>query len=512
MRYIKEHKTLKIAILLSIPILLIAQFYLFKIGIFRPMVKGVEIEISEGDFIKDIDKYIIKLNDTVELSKGKYIKVPSYAKDPNIWFNVLDNNGTIKIQGNKMTALKVGYSSIGIMKNSRVLKKATIRVVDPKVNSLDMQIDGKLNYVGDSAKIESVVDVDYDKFKVAYTPEFTSSDTDVLKIVGKRVEAIGVGSATITATCGDKEVEKEFDVQALVDSINISKNITIEVDQEYNINPEVETSPEGLEPPKIIYSLAESKLPIERNISLGKNGNIVGLRPGKEKIQISCGNESKTITVNVVKDLISNKGIKNLMYNQTIKGNKIIIGLSWDYMPNVNNYDIFYKNNLTTGKFLRFGSVKVTSKEIGSDGRVYYTMEVDLNKNKKADIDVYIVGNGDGLQTKPSKIVNISNGEETTNEIGNTKVENLSISTDGSDRIYLKWDKVSFKGSTYSVYVRNNDVGENDFTLYKNGIYENEYSFSKPEIDEDGELNIDVYVVATHNGNNSKPSDVANLK
>lgn len=116
MRYIKEHKTLKIAILLSIPVLLIAQFYLFKIGIFRPMVKGVEIEISEGDFIKDIDKYIIKLNDTVELSTGKYIKVPSYAKDPNIWFNVLDNNGTIKIQGNKMTALKVGYSSIGIMK------------------------------------------------------------------------------------------------------------------------------------------------------------------------------------------------------------------------------------------------------------------------------------------------------------------------------------------------------------------------------------------------------------
>nr|WP_312984100.1 hypothetical protein [Clostridioides sp.] len=512
MRYLKDKKTLKIAILLSIPVILVAQFYLFKIGIIRPMVKGVEIEISDGDYIKDIDKYIIKLNDTVELSKGKYIKVPSYAKDPNLWFNVLDNNETIKIEGNKMTGLKVGYSSIGIMKNSRVLKKAMIRVVDPKVDSLDMQIEGNLNYVGDTAKIESVVDVDYDKFKVAYKPKFTSSDTDVLKIKGKKVIAVGVGKATITAKCGDKEIEKDFEIQAYVDNINISKNITIEVDQEYNMNPEIDTSPKGLKPPKVIYSLAETKLPVERKISLGKNGNIVGLRQGKEKVKITCGNESRVITVNVVNEIISNKSIKNLMFDQIIKGNKILITLSWDYMQNVDHYEIYYKNNLTTSKFLRFGSIKVTGNEIGSDGRVYYTMEVQLSKNKKADIDVYIIGNSEGLQTKPSKLINISNSEETNSQIENTKVENVSINTEGTDRVYIKWDRVNFKGSTYSVYVRNNAIGESDFTLYKNGIYDNEYSFEKPEAGEDGLINLDAYVIATHNGNKSKPSNVINLK
>ena len=93
------------------------------------MIKGAEIEIVNGDYIKDIDKYIIKLNETIDLSDGDYIKIPSYAKEPNIWFNVLDNSGVLKLEGNKITAMKEGISSIAIMKNSRILKKADKRLL-----------------------------------------------------------------------------------------------------------------------------------------------------------------------------------------------------------------------------------------------------------------------------------------------------------------------------------------------------------------------------------------------
>ena len=70
MIFVKNKKYRKIAIIISIPILLVAQYYLFKFGILRPMVKGVEIEIVDGEYVKDIDKYVAKLNETVTLSTG----------------------------------------------------------------------------------------------------------------------------------------------------------------------------------------------------------------------------------------------------------------------------------------------------------------------------------------------------------------------------------------------------------------------------------------------------------
>ncbi|MFQ9287617.1 MAG: hypothetical protein ACLR3X_05475 [Intestinibacter bartlettii] len=44
----------------------------------------------------------------------------------------------------------------------------------------------------------------------------------------------------------------------------------------------VVTSPKGLKTPKIKYAFAESKLPVQRKISIDANGKIVGLRKGKK--------------------------------------------------------------------------------------------------------------------------------------------------------------------------------------------------------------------------------------
>ncbi|MDO7206462.1 hypothetical protein Q5M85_22550 [Paraclostridium bifermentans] len=60
-----------------------------------------------------------------------------------------------------------------IMKDSRAIRKATIRVVNPKVENLDVSIN-QLKYVGDTSPIDVNVDVDF-KFndKEQYTYEIS---------------------------------------------------------------------------------------------------------------------------------------------------------------------------------------------------------------------------------------------------------------------------------------------------------------------------------------------------
>ena len=56
---------------------------------------------------------VIKLNDTVELSTGKYVVIPPYAKKPNIYFKSLDNSNILSISGNKLKANKEGTAVVG---------------------------------------------------------------------------------------------------------------------------------------------------------------------------------------------------------------------------------------------------------------------------------------------------------------------------------------------------------------------------------------------------------------
>ncbi len=81
MKFIEDQRHKKLIIILSIPILLIAQYYLYKLGVLRPMIKGAEIEIVNGDYIKDIDKYIIKLNETIDLSDGIILRYHHMLKN-----------------------------------------------------------------------------------------------------------------------------------------------------------------------------------------------------------------------------------------------------------------------------------------------------------------------------------------------------------------------------------------------------------------------------------------------
>lgn len=507
MKSIKDinYKVIIVIIIIIIPILLIAQYYLFKFGAINPMVKGIEVEMEDGDYVKDIDKFVIKLNDTVTLSTGEYVIIPSYAKNPHIYFKSLDDSNILSINGNEVTANQEGTTVIGVMKDSRVLKKVNIKVVNPKVESLTATLDNDIKYVGESAKINSEVQVDYDKFKEKQQVIYESSDEDILKVEGNIVEAVGVGKASLYIKAGDKETVFDYNIQAKIAKISIPSTIKIAEKETKKLNPKIITSPYGLKHGKIKYELVDRKVPIDYAISLGRDGTITGLKEGSEKVRITCGDKQKIVTIKVEKESIIDKIIKNIQVNYEIINGKLLIDISWDYIKDINNYEIFLKNNsLGDLDYKLFDSLKLDESKI-SDNRVSTKIEVDLFEDKIPSLSLYVVGKNDNLSTKPSNIVNIlPEIENIEDEVIENLVENID---DENNIVTLTWDKLNIKDVTYSAYVKDNKNGENGFTLYENSLQDNSIS-----IPIKGDFDIDIYVVGSKYGKLSKQSNTINVK
>ena len=290
-------------ILLIIPFVFISQYYLFKFGVINPQIKGIEISAIKGKYIKDIDKYVVKLNKEVIFSTGDYVKFPSYGKDPVVEFKSLDKDNIVKIEDNsdnikntvKITGIKKGIASIAVVKNNRILKKFNILVVDPKVIELNTEINGYLKYVGDKATIKNCVEVDFDRFNEKYDVAYKSSNQNVLKVEGSKIYAVGVGKATIIANLGSKNESFDYNIVARIKDIIVDKNINLKVGEQKSIHVLVKTSPENLKTPKPKFIFSENKLPVQRNIRLDDDGTIIGLREGVEKVLISCGSGQNKI-------------------------------------------------------------------------------------------------------------------------------------------------------------------------------------------------------------------------
>lgn len=501
----KSIKDINYKVIIIIPILLISQYYLFKFGVISPMVKGIEIEMENGDYVKDIDKFVMKVNDTVTLSTGEYVIIPYYAKNPHIYFKILDDSNILSINENEVTANQEGTTTIGVMKNSRIVKKINIKVVNPKVESLIATLDNDIKYVGESAKINTEVQVDYDRFKEKQQATYESSDESILKVEGNTVEAVGVGKASLYIKAGDKETVFDYNIQAKIAKISIPSTIKINKNETKKLNPKITTSPSGLKHGKIKYELVDRKVPIDYAISLGKDGTIVGLKEGSEKVRITCGDKKKIVTIKVEKESIIDKIINNIQVNYEIINGELLIDISWDYIKDINNYEIFVKNNsLGDLEYKLFDSIKIDESEI-SNGRVSTKIKVDLFEDNIPSLSLYVIGKNDNVSTKPSNIVNILPEIE---NIEDEVIENLVEKIDDENNIVtITWDRLDIKDVTYSVYVKDNKNGENGFTLYENSLQENSISIPIKE-----DFDMDIYVVGSKYGKFSKKSNIINVK
>lgn len=407
MKSFKESKKLVLLIVI-IPLLLVGQYFMFSKGVISPLVKGVEIKIIGGNYIKELDKYVIKLGDDVEISAGNYVKIPGYAQDPKLWFNALDDNGIIEIKDNKITALKEGYTSVAVMKGTRVIKKAMLKVVNPDVESLDIDVSDELKYVGDKANITSSVAIsDYQKFKDTYKTKYLSSNESVLKIDGDEVEAVGVGTATISGECGGKTVEIPLKIEAKVAKLEVAKEFILEEGQNANINPKITTTPKGLKAPDVEYKYTTKKKKDERAAYVSSKGQISAVREGTEKIIVSCGEKKESIKITVKKRSIKNSSIKNINYSYNIEEGKMKLEISWDSLENIKSYDIYVK-----GSEDNYDVLKSIPQSEEREGKISTNLEFDLDEDGNKYLDIYIVGNGEEESTKPSEKIVIEYNKE----------------------------------------------------------------------------------------------------
>lgn len=411
----KDKKVIFIVVLL--PLLFFVQYYLFKSGDIPPMIKGVNIKIIEGEYIQDIDKYVVKLGDNVVLSAGDYIKIPGYAKDPNIKFTILDNTKTIRLKNNNnkekntviLKALKTGYTSVAIMQNSRVLQKATIRVVDPSIEDLNVSVDGTLKYVGDEAEISSSVEVDYKEFNNSYNVTYESSNENVLQVINNKIKAVGVGKATIYAKSKDKVEARRYNIVAKLKGIEINNSFDIAVGEAIKLKPKIITAPKNLIPPRISYKFSQSKLPVERAVTFEEDGTIVGIRQGSEKITISCGEgENKRIevvTINVKEGTLENSMVRNLFSKYIIEDNKLKIALSWDILNGATNYDIYIKDDIKGDSGFELYK-SITQESFLKNSNIMINIDLDEDIEEIA-YEIYVVGRNEEGTSKPSNIESI---------------------------------------------------------------------------------------------------------
>lgn len=508
MKFWREKKN-RIYIFISlIPIILAAQYFLFKYGAISPLVKGVELNIVEGSYIQNIDEYVIKLGETIKVDSGNYIIIPPYAKEPDMDYKASEEN-ILSINGDKITAIGEGYSALMITKNNRAIKKLTIRVVDPKVESLNVNMSNPIKYVGDSSDIEVDVSVNFDfNEEQEYTYEITNDD--VITLEDGKIKAIGVGSSDLIIKSGDqKKICKFNNIQAKVSSIKIDSNVNIEENESKKLDVNVVTSPRNLKHPPIKYEYIGLKLPIAKVVDISKDGTITGIREGQGKIKITCGNKSKEITINVTKESIKNKEIQNLDVESRIIDGKLEIIASWDYLDGVSDYEICLRNNsLGENSFNLYKEIKVDKKN-KTNKRIQETITIDLKDIQDPSIDLYVVGKTSEGYTKKSKIVEVRHSYKNPNNIENTKVENLVWSMNEDNSITISWDKIQNIDCTYSVYIKNNLISiDGGYELYQHGITEN--TFTIPSLGEF--IDIDVYVKANNTQGSSGESNIINIK
>lgn len=64
-----------------------------------------------------------------------------------------------------------------------------------------------------------------------------------------------------------------------------------------------------------------------------------------------------------------------------IVNNKVIIKFEWDYMKDVFDYDIYFKDKLLGELFKKIKFIIINESDLGKFNKVYVIIEVDMKGN-----------------------------------------------------------------------------------------------------------------------------------
>jgi len=139
--------------------------------------------------------------------------------------------------------------------------------------------------------------------------EWSSSNPEKATVVDGVVTAVSVGSATITATVGDKQATCEVTVtDSVLPVINLNNSSTqIYKGQTLNLNAEVTYGDDVAEDAVIVYESSDETI-----ATVDANGVVTGVAKGSADIILNCTYNGKIATQKVVSISVANLTIVSL--------------------------------------------------------------------------------------------------------------------------------------------------------------------------------------------------------
>ncbi len=495
----------RLIVFFAVPIVLAILYSGLRFGYINPMVKGIDIHIIGGTFITNINKYVIKVGDEVNISAGNYIVVPEFSKKPTLKFAILDHNDVLSIQGSKLIAKKQGYSSLGILNKNRVLRKVTIMVVNPKINNVSIELSNPLKYYGDKADIIGSVNIDdFKKLEKGYKLNYSVTNKNILKLKENVIEAIGVGETKLISKYDRKEIQTSIKILPKVVKLDVDNQYELEVGQEIKINPEIETLPKGKKS-KIEYKtlitkegskynnnkrtvFSDAGLETVYGIDIGQNGSIYANRVGNYLLKVSSGDKNVISVVKVIPKSFQNINIENLQYKYDIKDDLLNLELGWDYNERVNMYQIYIKKG--NEDFSLYTTVKTNKKYISQGRRISELVKLELDNNKVYDYKIYVVGTNGYNLTKKSDVIQVNNNIGTSFQ--NRYIKDLKYTVDEENgTIKFLWKPLDKSKYTYRIYYSDNNIKNSGYRLIAKNIKNTEATV---KIDE-SEIDYNFYLV-----------------
>lgn len=512
----------KLIMILAAPLVILGLYFGLVYGYINPMVKGLDIHINGGTFITNINKYVIKVGDRVNISMGDYIVVPNFSKKPKLMVAVLDQNNILKVEGNQLTALKKGYSSIGILNKNRVLRKVAIMVVDPKISNMEIALESPLEYYGDSTRVNSKVDIEkYKKLEKGYKLTYSSTQPNILKINGDQISAVGVGETRLIARYGRQEIQSNIKILPRVDELELPKSISIEEGQTGHASANIKVSPQGSRSvinyrvdknsdderwdSNLVTQYGDSGLEKQYGIVVDKNGNIQANRPGIYKLKVRSGRKSDSTFVHVTEKKFENLDVQNLNYSSKIDKDKLKLELGWDHNKRIKSYRMYIKKG--DGDFELQDIIKTDSFKAIPKNRISINKYLDLGEDKSYKYELYLVGiSGDNMTRKSNTLVIDSSNRSGFQE---KAPEKLDYKINHEDRsIEFKWAKMN-GAVNYRIYSVDKQSKEKFYRLEAKNIVNDHTTIEA----NDDNMNRDYYLVGVNEvGEVSMSSKAINIK
>lgn len=247
----------------------------------------VSVNSNMGDVLLDIKEYI-------ELTNISFRDVTWKLKNTEGTLGTLDNEGILSIPFQTIAVGKVTatYGDISATVTVQAVRAAIVCTnLTLNTTSISMDMSNEIN-----RNIIATVTPSNTTDEIIWK----SSSTSVVTVDSSgRITAKSPGTATITATCGDKKASCEVTIVASCTSVTLSKSsYTLDVGGTDSVTFTPSIVPSNTTD-SITWKSSSTSVVAVTGTSGGKKGTIAAKSPGTAVVTVTCGSKSAQITITV---------------------------------------------------------------------------------------------------------------------------------------------------------------------------------------------------------------------